>query len=156
MERFEHGGDIYGNPGVRLDFSVNTNPLGMPDAVRQALVSRVDEYARYPDPQCRTLRAAIALHENVPEDWVLCGNGAADLIYRLCYAVGPRRALVCAPTFSEYERALEQIGCRAAHHNLTAEEQFALTSDIEERLVPGIDALFLCHPNNPTGGLIPE
>ena len=154
MEQYEHGGDIYGNPGVRLDFSVNINPLGMPDTVRQALVSRADEYARYPDPECRQLRAAIALHEKVPEDWILCGNGAADLIYRLCYAVKPRRALVCAPTFSEYERALEQAGCQVIYHSLMEECQFVLQPDIEERLIPGTDMLFLCHPNNPTGRLI--
>ena len=32
-----HGGDLYGRP-VRLDFSANTNPLGTPPAVRQAVV----------------------------------------------------------------------------------------------------------------------
>jgi len=156
MEQCEHGGDIYGNPDVRLDFSINTNPLGMPDGVRQALVSRVDEYTRYPDPQCRELCAAIALHEKAPEDWVLCGNGAADLIYRLCYAMKPRKALVCAPTFSEYERALEQVGCQVAHHRLIEENQFSLTPDIKERLVPGVDMLFLCQPNNPIGRLVPK
>ena len=31
-----HGGDIYHNK-VRLDFSANINPAGMPDAVRNAL-----------------------------------------------------------------------------------------------------------------------
>ena len=31
-----HGGDIYRNQ-IRQDFSVNTNPLGMPDSVREAL-----------------------------------------------------------------------------------------------------------------------
>jgi len=138
-----------------LDFSVSVNPLGMPDAVREALIVHVGEYTRYPDPECRELRTAIAAHENVPENRVLCGNGAADLIYRLCYALAPRKALVCAPTFSEYERALEQVGCQAAHHILTVGNGFALTEDIEERLVPGIDTLFLCHPNNPTGRLIP-
>ena len=141
---------------MRLDFSVNTNPLGMPDAVRQALITRVDEFTRYPDPQCRELRAAIALHENVPEEWVLCGNGAADLIYRLCYAVKPRRALVCAPTFSEYERALEQVGCQVVHHALLEKNDFALTADIAGQLFTESDILFLCHPNNPTGRLIPE
>jgi len=155
LERHEHGGDVYGNPDVILDFSVNTNPLGLPDEVREALVSRMNEFARYPDPQCRELRAAIARHEAVPEDWVLCGNGAADLIYRLCYAAKPRTALVCAPTFSEYERALEQVGCQITHYTLTAENEFALSDAIEEWLVPGIDILFLCHPNNPTGRLIP-
>ena len=156
MERYEHGGDIYSNPDIRLDFSINTNPLGMPDAVRQALIARVDEYSRYPDPQCSELRAAIARHENVPEDWVLCGNGAADLIYRLCYAVKPRKALVCAPTFTEYERALEQVGCQVTYHALLEGNHFALTAELAERLSPDIDILFLCHPNNPTGRLIPK
>jgi threonine-phosphate decarboxylase len=154
--RFEHGGDIYGNPQVVLDFSVNINPLGMPDEVRRALVSHVDDCIHYPDPQCRELRAAIALHENVPEDMILCGNGAADLIYRLCFALNPRKALVCAPTFSEYERALEQVGCHVAHHVLKVENQFTLTADIVDRLAPDIDVIFLCNPNNPTGRLIQD
>ena len=154
MERFEHGGDIYGNPDITLDFSVNTNPLGMPEAVRQALVSRVSEFSNYPDPQCRELLAAIACHENVRQDQVACGNGAADLIYRICYAVKPRRALICAPAFSEYERALKQSGCQIVLNTLTAENGFALTDEIVQRLIPGIDMLFLCHPNNPTSQLI--
>ena len=31
-----HGGDIYRNT-VSVDFSVNVNPLGIPDSVKQAL-----------------------------------------------------------------------------------------------------------------------
>jgi threonine-phosphate decarboxylase len=141
---YEHGGDIYGNRGVALDFSVSTNPLGMPEAVRESLITRVDEFARYPDPQCRGLRAAIARHEQVPEDWVLCGNGAADLIVRLCRAVNPRSAVTFPPAFSEYERALKQTGSRVMYQALG------------ERLPPDADILFLCHPNNPTGQLIRE
>ena len=44
---------------------------------------------------------------------VLCGGGAAELIFRLAFALHPRRALVTAPTFSEYEGALSAAGvCR--------------------------------------------
>ena len=154
MERYEHGGDIYGNPGVTLDFSVNTNPLGMPENVRGALVSHIDDYARYPDPQYRELRAAVARHENVPESAIICGNGAADLIFRICNAVKPREALVCAPTFTEYERALEFNGCNVTRHFIKHEDGFTITKDIERRLVPGLDVVFLCNPNNPTGRLI--
>ena len=155
MRRFEHGGDIFGNPDAALDFSVSTNPLGMPEVARDALISRMDEFNRYPDPECRDLCAAIAETEGIPNDWVLCGNGAADLIYRLCYAAKPREALVCAPTFSEYERALEQVDCRVAHHLLTPKNGFALTDAILEQLIPELDMLFVCNPNNPTGRLIP-
>ena len=154
MERYEHGGDLYGNPGVSLDFSVNTNPLGMPDEIRRAILAHVDEYTRYPDPQNRALRSALSAHEGLPMEWILCGNGAADLIYRLCYAARPRRALVCAPTFSEYERALESVGCQVLYHALSRENGFRLTTEIAASLVPGVDMLFLCHPNNPTGRLI--
>lgn len=30
-----HGGDIYTDNKIRLDFSVNTNPFGMPEAVKK-------------------------------------------------------------------------------------------------------------------------
>lgn len=156
MGRYDHGGDIYANTGVKLDFSVNINPLGLPDSVRQALISRVDEFSQYPDPHCRKLSGAISCQEQVPLEWIVCGNGAADLIYRLCYAIKPRKALVCAPTFSEYERALQQVDCQVVYHHLTAENQFALTERIIEQLRPDIDLLFLCNPNNPTGQLIPR
>ena len=43
-----HGGDIYRNQ-IRLDFSVNTNPLGMPDSVREALHQAVEEAEHYPE-----------------------------------------------------------------------------------------------------------
>lgn len=128
----------------------------MPVKVRQALISCVEQYARYPDPKYRKLRTAIALHENVPEDWVLCGNGAADFIYRLCYAINPRKALICSPAFSEYERALVQNGCEIIYYTMKYGDQFALTSEIEHWLTSDIDIVFLCHPNNPTGRLIPK
>lgn len=60
----------------------------------------------YPDPYCRDLTAGLAGRDGVKEGQVLCGNGAADLIFRLAVALRPRRALVTAPTFSEYEQAL--------------------------------------------------
>ena len=55
-----HGGDIYRNQ-IRLDFSVNTNPLGMPDSVREALHQAVEEAEHYPDIHAQEL----AKHENV-------------------------------------------------------------------------------------------
>ena len=33
MMEYGHGGDIYRNRNVELDFSVNVNPLGMPNFV---------------------------------------------------------------------------------------------------------------------------
>lgn len=149
-----HGGDREGRT-IKLDFSVNTNPLGPPEAVRRAVVESAGALDQYPDPRCRALVRALAEHEGVPEDCILCGSGAAELIYSYCAAVRPRRALELAPTFSEYASALEAAGCRVERWNLRSENGFALGADFLEALAAGDwDAVFLCTPNNPTGQLI--
>ena len=112
-----HGGDIYAGD-ITLDFSANTNPYGTPEGVRQAIRDCLCRLDRYPDPYCRQLTAAIAAFEGVRPEYILCGNGAAELIRSWCAAVRPRLALELAPTFSEYSLALTQAGCRVERYNL--------------------------------------
>jgi threonine-phosphate decarboxylase len=153
MRRYEHGGDIYGHTGVALDFSVNTNPLGMPEGVKRALATHIADWERYPDPRCRALTAALAAHHGVQPDCVLCGNGAADLIFRICAGLKPRRALALAPTFSEYERSVSLFGGETREFPLSERNGFMLTDRILETLSPDVAMVFLCNPNNPTGRL---
>ena len=47
-----------------------------------------------------------------PEEWIVCGNGAADLIYRLFQAEKPKKVLLTAPAFAEYEQAAGLVGSR--------------------------------------------
>ncbi len=151
----QHGGDWAGflaEAGkMPLDFSANISPLGIPNGVRAAIAASLDTADRYPDPLCRALRKAIGAHHGVSPDWVLCGSGAADLIYRLALAARPRRALVTAPTFGEYEAALRLTGCAVQKLRLRPAEGFAVTSAIFDVLTPGLDLAILCEPNNPTG-----
>ena len=151
-----HGGDLYGRP-VSLDFSANTNPLGTPPAVRQAVVEASRLLNQYPDPYCRALVAALADFEQAPAPYLLCGCGAAELIFSFCAAVKPRRALELAPTFSEYATALEAMGSAVDRYPLEAVNDFCLTDDFLSFLAAGQwDTLFLCNPNNPTGQTIPH
>ena len=92
---------------------------------------------RYPDPLCRALREKLAVAEGVPAEWLLCGNGAADLIFRLALAEKPRTALVTAPTFAEYATALGTVDCRVERHFLQEENDFAVTDAILECSAPG-------------------
>ena len=48
MQQNIHGGDIYSRP-VRLDFSVNGNPLGMPAEARLSLLAAINHVGEYPD-----------------------------------------------------------------------------------------------------------
>lgn len=146
-----HGGDIYTN-AVRLDFSANINPAGMPDAVKQALHDAVEHCERYPDPYCTELRQKIAKHEQVPEDRILCGNGAAEMIYAYAYTLAKEKpALIVSPTFSEYGQALAAAGIGVEHDEMKESDGFALTEDFLQTDFAQYAAVFLCSPNNPTG-----
>ncbi|WP_322153151.1 threonine-phosphate decarboxylase [Paratractidigestivibacter sp.] len=155
MPKTRHGGareDYLERFGcLPQDFSANVNPLGMSPAARQAAIAAVDQAVFYPDPNSRRLVGAIAAHDGVPESCVVVGNGAADLICRLAAAMAPRRALVLAPTFSEYEDALCQAGCEVVRHELLLQEDLVPTDRLLDDVVPGIDVVFVCEPNNPTG-----
>ena len=152
-----HGGDWAGYRAEfgrdALDFSANVSPLGLPEGVARAITAALPTADRYPDPLCRELRAKMALHEGVPAEQILCGNGAADLIFRLVWAKKPRRALVTAPTFAEYATALESVGCTVERFFLREQEDFAVTDAFCAAIRPGVDMVFLCQPNNPTGQL---
>ena len=154
MPIYTHGGDIYGLAGQVLDFSANQNPLGMPPAVAEAARRAVEMAGRYPDSLCRDLRAAIAARDGVPAEWVCCGNGAADVVFRLTAALRPRRTLVTAPTFSEYEEAARGVGSEVVRHTLRAERGFEVDRSILKELTEEVDLAFLCTPNNPTGRMV--
>ena len=159
MQTLIHGGDWAGYRAQfghdALDFSANVSPLGLPAGIAQAIADAIPTADRYPDPLCRALRAGIAAAEQLPEEQILCGNGAADLIFRLAWAAKPRRALLPAPTFAEYAAALETAGCTVQRHFLRQEEDFAVTESFAAAIGEGTDMVFLCQPNNPTGQLTP-
>ena len=146
---YEHGGDVYRNK-VRLDFSVNTNPLGMSENVKKAIAENIEQFGIYPDAMCINLRNAIAEKEQVGIDNVLCSNGAAEMIFAVVRAVMPKKTLLLAPTFSEYERALKSVGSQICYYYLKEKNDFELQDDFIDYL-DDIDMVFICNPNNPVG-----
>lgn len=148
---YQHGGDVYSH-NVELDYSANINPFGMPERVKEAAARSLEESGRYPDSTCGSLRRALAAFHGVEPGMVVCGNGAADLIFGLVLAMKPRRALVTAPAFSEYEQALDTVGCKTDYLYLREEQGFAVQeAEFTAALESGPELVFLCNPNNPTG-----
>ena len=150
-----HGGDWAGYlreyGAMPLDFSVNISPLGLPEGVKKAVTEALEISDRYPDPLCQALRETLSQQLGVPASQILCGNGAADLIFRLVLARQPKKAIVTAPTFQEYEQALRMTDCVVERFYLRDDEGFAVTRTLLSRLGPHVDMLFLCEPNNPSG-----
>lgn len=154
---YTHGGDVYRNEKIRMDFSININPLGMPDFIKQAAMDGVEESARYPDSRCRRLRRLAAGFYGVQEETLVFGNGAAELIFGIVRAVSPRRAVLTAPSFTEYEAALSSVGAEVLFFPLKEEEDFSLPADRYLDFLKSArpDMIFLCNPANPTGRLTP-
>lgn len=158
---YQHGGDIY-SQSVTMDFSANINPLGLPEGVREELFKCLSENvcSIYPDSSCGSLREALGAVHQVPEDWITCGNGAADLIFGLMAAIKPSGGLVTEPSFSEYAQAMKTVDCEIISHNLKEKNGFRLDiKDFCEQLEQVGDRCriaFLCNPNNPTGLPVPK
>ena len=151
-----HGGDRYGaslqskaTQEEILDFSANINPLGMPESVKEAIIKGLSASLHYPDPLCRRLRAELAQKEGLEAENILCGNGGADLIYRLVYALKPKQALVTAPAFAEYEEALKQTKTKIHFHYLP--ESMEIEESFLKAVTKETELIFVCNPNNPTG-----
>ena len=147
-----HGGDVYRYPHA-IDFSSNCNPYGTPEGVKRAVAEAAELICHYPDVQCRKLREALAEEEEVPVSGIICGNGAADLIFGLALARKPRKALLLAPTFAEYAQALRSVGCEIAYCHLKEEQGFIPQESLPDRITEDVDMVFFCNPNNPTGVL---
>ncbi|MFT4105736.1 MAG: histidinol-phosphate transaminase [Lacrimispora sp.] len=151
---YQHGGDIYTN-SVTIDYSANINPLGLPEKVREALHEAVENCSCYPDSRCLALKQALAEFHQVPAEAVICGNGAADLIFQIVQAVKPEHALLIAPSFLEYRQALLAVSSEITYFDLEEKEGFRLEEKKLEKWIEESEIhfqmIFLCNPNNPTG-----
>ena len=149
-----HGGEARSGAEIEYDFSVNINPLGIPEGVTRRLKESLSRLMQYPDRECSELRAALAIYTGVPAEQILCGNGASELIEASVRALGARSILLTAPSFSGYRHAAEACGTEIRYHELKREEDFALTQRYLEDLAEGPDMAILCSPGNPVGNRI--
>lgn len=157
-----HGGDVdriareYGfEPADILDYSANINPLPLPDGMGEYIVRNLDVLRRYPDREYLELRGAIAAYESLSADEIIVGNGATELLYLAARALRPKRVLIPAPSFGDYERVFTGMGTAVDFFPLREEEDFQLQIEpFLTELKKGYQMIILCNPNNPTGKLI--
>lgn len=161
LERYGHGGDLwtaaeaYGRPVEDwLDYSSNMNPWGPPDGVEYLIKEHWREITRYPDPAVRRLRSKLSEAYQIPVESILVGNGAAELIDLVVRMLQPEETVLARPSFSEYEEAVHKSGGQIHSVFLSRDQQFELR-DAKEFAGHG-RTVFLGHPNNPTGRLIPS
>lgn len=139
-----------------LDFSANLNPLGPPIWVRDAWTEGFDQTAVYPDPNYLEARIAIAEREGLLPEQVVLTNGGAEAIFLAAKRIQGGRALIVHPTFGEYEQACLHYGIEIERVYLHEDKKFIFPSDQVMEIIPSVNAIILCRPNNPTGTVVEE
>lgn len=120
MIRPVHGGNLAwaatlaGCPASAiLDFSASISPLGPPESALDAIRSHLSSLTAYPDPDYGELRAALGEALNVDQDWILPGNGSAELLTWAALDLSKLEATyLVTPAFGDYWRALKAFGAQ--------------------------------------------
>ena len=136
---------------VKLDG--NENPYGPSPRVLQAL-GEFDGYHRYPDPQQRRLRRALADYVGVGPEQIVAGHGSDELIDLLLRAViAPGEGVIdCPPTFGMYRFSTRVAGGRPIE--VPRRDDFSLEIERVRAAAGEAKAVFVTSPNNPTGNAL--
>ena len=140
------------DPRACIDFAVNVDPRGPHPRVRQAFERSV--IARYPDPQSRALRVALARRDRLSVEEVLVGPGVTGLLWSLFRAQSkPCTALLVEPSFAGYRSAAEASGSRIRVLRRAPELGRPLGMDALARSIDAekAEVIVLGSPDNPTG-----
>lgn len=155
-----HGGNLVWasalagcSPSAILDFSASISPLGPPQSAIAAIQTHLSDLRAYPDPDYSHLRQVLGDFHQLPPDWVLPGNGAAELLtwagrdlstFQGCYLL--------TPAFSDYRRSLNAFGSQIIECPIW-DWQLAIER-LSEQFQPEECGLLLNNPHNPTGQLL--
>lgn len=140
-----------------VELGSNENPYGPSPAARSAVLDRLHELHRYPDPLGADLKRALARRHGVREDELLLGNGSHELLMMIAQVfAGPGTEVVyprygfavfalaaqAAGAMSKVADALPRTHAMPAGHDLDA---------LLAAITPATTLLYLANPNNPTG-----
>ena len=129
------------------------------DANENSLGSPTDEdFSRYPDPNQRTLKSAIAAIKGILPEQIFLGNGsdeAIDLLLRAFCEPGRDNIILMPPTYGMYAVQANIHGVEIRKAPLQPDFSPDAAA-VESVMNSNSKLLFLCSPNNPTGQCVPE
>jgi len=134
----------------------NENPYGCAPSVRDFLANVQHRYEIYPETGTPSLRTELARLIGVEESAIILGNGSDDLITIISRALlSPRTSTIMpTPTFPQYAHNARIEGAEVREIPL---EDGVYDLD---RFLGAVDettaVIWICTPNNPTGGLLPS
>jgi L-threonine-O-3-phosphate decarboxylase len=162
MEILSHGGNLRWaanlagcSPEAIIDFSASINPLGPPKSAIEAIQSHLADLKSYPDPDYKILKTALGKLHQLPPEWILPGNGAAELLTWIAWELAAYKSTyLVTPAFGDYFRALKTFNAKVITcpiDNLGSQDLSLLLD--RQNISDSQDCLLLNNPHNPTGQL---
>ncbi|OYD87601.1 threonine-phosphate decarboxylase [Nostoc sp. 'Peltigera membranacea cyanobiont' 213] len=138
-------------PDAILDFSASISPLGPPNSAIAAIMSQLGNLKHYPDPNYSELRLALSHFHQLPPEWILPGNGSAELLTLLGRELAQLAAtILITPAFGDYYRTLAAYNANVLECPLSlVTGHWSLTKEKGEKR--NHKGLLLNNPHNPTG-----
>ena len=138
-----------------LDFSVNLNPLGPPEIIKEQWLDLFKAVEVYPSVEGEGISDFYQHRFDLPYENILAGNGSTEMIYLVPRVLGIKNALIFTPCFHDYARASLMVGAKLTAYPLNKENTFGFPEpDQIAEMIRHVDALWIGRPNNPTGTLI--
>jgi L-threonine-O-3-phosphate decarboxylase len=168
MQQPAHGGNLAWAAALAgcprdaiLDFSASISPLGPPESAIAAIVSQIGNLRHYPDPEYRELRLALGNFHQLPVEWILPGNGSAELLTLAGRELAASAAtILITPAFGDYYRALKAYSAEVLEFpvDLSVKSHLSfvispLLTNNDKLLRTNDRGLLLNNPHNPTGKL---
>ncbi|MCE2452995.1 MAG: aminotransferase class I/II-fold pyridoxal phosphate-dependent enzyme, partial [Nitrospinae bacterium] len=134
----------------------NENALGPVPGSMDAIRGALEDLHRYPDGGAKALVERLAKKLDVSPSCVFMGNGGDDVLSVLSrtFLNDGDEVVIPQPTFSPYAHVSRVMGARVVFSPLRD-----MRVDLENVLgqISGrTKIVFLCSPNNPTGGILAE
>jgi histidinol-phosphate aminotransferase len=139
-----------------IKLASNESPFPPHRAVIEAIARAAADVNRYPDPEARALRRAIANHHETDTARIAVSNGSCEILLAAALALcEPGDEILFAwPSFSIYPYLAPLCGAREIRVPLTDDYVHDLDAMLEE-VTAATQLLIVCNPNNPTGTHIP-
>ena len=139
-----------------IKLSANENPLGCSPKASAALAAQAAGSARYPDPGCGALRAALAKTYGVEAQQIVCGTGSDELLHLVAVGyAGPGDEIIHVNYgFAVYEIATRKVGAQVI---IAPDKDYGTDIDALLALVTArTRVVYLANPNNPTGTIMTD
>jgi len=144
--------------GIKLH--ANENPYPPSPELLKKIFQGLDqlELNRYPDPDCKNLKQAIANKTGALTEQIIIGNGSDELIQYLMQVLCDEGDTIAFPdpTFAMYGITAQCLGLTPVNFPLNDNWDFDAQTALEALAKHKARLVFISYPNNPTGNCFSE